>query len=501
MIKSLCEIAQAAGLISNDQRIIRSICNDSRQAEPGCLFIARRGVRTDGHDHIDQALIRGAAAVIIDKDRIELGKKIPGGIACLAANDTFQAEARIAPFFYDYPSAKMKIMAVTGTNGKTTTTYILEKILQACGIKTGVIGTINMRWNNTEITSNNTTPEPLLLQKTLGQMHDDNVKTVMMEVSSHALALNRVQGMEFDSALFTNLTQDHLDFHRDMQAYLQAKLMIFSMLKKSLKKNKTAVSWRENFFHPQIAGFLASLSGLEIRYFSLLEGLPDANLFFPENIEFSTSGTTFILRHGQKKISRIKTCLVGEYNALNLLGALSALPEQGILHEEPVKKALLNLSVPGRLEIIPDPAGRLVVVDYAHTHDALEKVLGVLKKISHNRLICVFGCGGDRDKKKRPLMGQAACRLADHVIITSDNPRTEDPLLILHDIETGIKNDFSNYQLIPDRHNAISAAIKMTANNDIILLAGKGHETYQEINGVRHHFDDRLAAAEVIRNT
>ncbi|MBL8994918.1 MAG: UDP-N-acetylmuramoyl-L-alanyl-D-glutamate--2,6-diaminopimelate ligase, partial [Spirochaetia bacterium] len=427
----------------------RHLTCDSREVRPGSVFVAIRGQSSDGHRFIP-GVLENAALVFVEDVYLsspefgEIPKNLQNKIVSI--NDTLAFSRDFAPVFYDFPSRKMRVVGVTGTNGKTTSTYLLEALYAGQGKKTGVIGTIEIRYAGKNgiktIPSINTTPDAVSLQTILFEMLSEGVEVVAMEVSSHALELGRLNGIDLDSLLFTNITPDHLDFHQTMDRYLDAKLKGFELLAKSVKPKKKAVVWRKIDRAEKIFPFIQAL---ENKSYSLRTyGLEKADLeFHPSKIEMSGSTGKVLL--GGKDLGECRLSLVGEFNILNAMACLSEwLDASGSEKEISLQLqagfvAMNAIKVPGRLEAIPTPKGGFVYVDYAHTPDALENILKTLKKLPQKRLLCVFGCGGDRDRTKRPVMGRIAGELCDVVIVTSDNPRTEEPLSILKMIEEGIR--------------------------------------------------------------
>lgn len=469
------------------EREIGSIHYDSRQVKPGSLFAAIRGLRQDGHDFIPRALAAGASTLVVECDLPHTSALPETGISMLKVHDSRLALAQIACAFYGHPSRKLRLIGVTGTNGKTTTTYLVESLLLQAGYRVGVIGTINYRFAGNRVEAERTTPESLDLQKVLGDMVSNGVEYVVMEVSSHSLELKRVAGCEFDLAIFTNLTHDHLDFHGDLEHYLNAKLLLFSDLGKDGKKTtpKLALINTDDPFARRVKDVTSTQTwgyglgeGADIR-----ASILDLSL---EGIESSIESPRGSLR--------IHSRLIGEHNVYNILGAVGV----GIWEEIPppvIGEGIARVSrVPGRWEMIQGGQKFAVVVDYAHTADALERTLKAARRLCRGRVITVFGCGGDRDRAKRPIMGEVAARCSDYFIITSDNPRSEDPEKIVAEIEQGVRKTYpgrDDYDKITDRREAIEKAIYLARENDLVMIAGKGHETYQILGEGVIPFDDR----------
>ncbi len=401
--------------------------------------------------------------------------------------DSRAAAGRLASRFYGEPSLKLKVAGITGTNGKTTLTYLLEHIISCSGEKSGVIGTVNYRLGGEVLPSTNTTPGAVELQRLLSSMRERGASYAVMEVSSHALDQRRTEGVEFHSAVFTNLTRDHLDYHKTEEEYFRAKSLLFS----GLSGRAFCVINTDDAYGRRLSGMTAAaVNGY---------GLRDDADFRAVDIRLSREESSFrITVKGADCGEAFRTALVGRHNVYNALAASAWALCSGI-DSKTLKTALESFSyVPGRMERIDSPRGFSVYVDYAHTPDALEKVLSSLRQLSEGRIITVFGCGGERDRLKRPLMGGVVSEFSDYALLTNDNPRSEDPSSIISAIEEGMKND--NYRVIPDRREAIAAALKMAGPGDIVLVAGKGHEDYQIIGADKLHFDDREAVRECLRS-
>ncbi len=463
---------------------------------PRGIFVAIPGFAADGHDFVDTAVDRGALAVVTQKP---LKLDVP----VLRVANTRVALARIAAAFYDHPSRDLTLIGITGTNGKTTVAYILESILQANGGIVGVLGTVNHRCGAQIWPSANTTPESLDLQQLLAEMRSAGATHVVMEVASHGLALNRVDGCEFDVGVFTNLTQDHLDFHGDMDRYWETKKRLFTELLPASPKDVRTVINRDNVHGQELAAQVANALP------TLTFGLDEANDLWPSVRTSDLNGIRGMIHSPAGDLS-FASPMVGRHNIENLLAAVGAALALN-LPPHAIQAGLAAAGgAPGRLERVPDAHGRFVYVDYAHTPDALENVLNALQQIKTRRLICLFGCGGDRDRRKRPLMGAIAGRLSDLVVVTSDNPRTEDPEEIIADILPGITPIMPRvdhpqvlagtwrdpgYVVVPDRRKAIALAIRLARPADTVLIAGKGHENYQIIGRDTVPFDDCEIAA------
>lgn len=462
---------------------ISSIEMDSFDVKIGSLFVCINGNTVDGHLFAKIAEEKGAAAILADHP-------VDVNIPVVIVKDTRRAMAILADVFYEQPSHKLHLIGVTGTNGKTTTTHIIEKIFSAAGKNTGLIGTINSKIGDVYYTAKNTTPESLTLHKYFKQMIEKNIDTAIMEVSSHALDMGRVHGCDFNIAVFTNLTQDHLDYHGTMDYYSYAKSLLFSQLGNTY-----------NHQHPKFAiinmddakaDFLIKSTAANI----VTYGIDQESDIMAKNIVMTSKGTKFQLSTPDGTVD-IELKLIGKFSVYNILAAIATCLVSNIPLDI-VTAAIQNLEgVPGRFEVIDEGQSYTVIVDYAHTPDSLEKVLSTIKQVSKGKIIVVVGCGGDRDRTKRPLMAKIASEYADIPILTSDNPRSEDPLQILKDMEQGIKGQ--KYEMIVDRKEAISFAISNATKDDCILIAGKGHETYQQFGDMILNFDDREIARQLIK--
>jgi len=473
--------------------LLSGMAYDSRKVRKGDLFVAVRGVKHDGHQHIAQALRNGAAAVVAEELSWE-----PSSETAVLVPHTRRALPVLSANFYDHPSRRLCLVGVTGTNGKTTTTLLLEGILKEAGFKVGVIGTLAYRWNGRELSAPMTTPESLDLQALLHEMLQDGVTHVLMEVSSHALVLGRVDACTFKAGVFTNLSQDHLDFHETMEAYFAAKAMLFKEILPAGGDGFVAVINGDDPFGSRLSQFLES--GL------WTFGVSAGDLTVrAHRVELGGRGIRALFSMPGMEME-VASPLLGRLNLYNLLCAAATSLALGVKPGD-IQGGLKKIShVSGRLQQVPVPEDYdgVVVVDYAHTPDALEKTLECLREMTRGRLWVVFGCGGDRDRRKRPLMGQVAARFGDLVVLTSDNPRSEVPELILRDIEAGIKmermplldaDDFftgaKGYMMEVDRRKAIHFVLSRAKPYDVILIAGKGHETYQLVGDQVLPFDDR----------
>lgn len=464
---------------------VKGLTTNSHACQPGDLFIGMPGTRVDGGEFWQSAIQAGAIAALISPQAAQLTAPISGACIIVAANMT-QACAQVATAFYDYPTQKLNLIGVTGTNGKTTTTHLIEFLLHQANQPTALFGTLYARWSGFEQTSVHTTPFAVELQRQLASASAAGCQLGVMEVSSHALAQGRVLGCRFAVAVFTNLTQDHLDFHSDMEEYFAAKALLFG----SDYLNGRAVI---NADDPYGQRLIQQLAPGQVWSYSIHNSMTD---LWVEDLTYETSGVTGRL-HTPKGEVAFRSPLVGRFNLANLLGAVGAVLQLGVDLELIAEVLPQFPGVPGRMERVQAGTKKeqeiSVIVDYAHTPDSLENLLRAARPFIPGKMICVFGCGGDRDRTKRPKMGQIAAQLADVVIVTSDNPRTEDPERILQDILVGIPATIKPIT-ISDRASAIFTAIEQAQAGDGILIAGKGHEDYQILGTEKIHFDDREQA-------
>ncbi len=451
---------------------------DSRKISSGDLFVAIQGGNFDGHDYVGDAVRRGAVAVVVERD-----VEVPLDVTKVAVPDSRAALSRIASVYFGRPSRRMQVTGVTGTNGKTTTCYLLRSIYTTAGLKAGMITTVEYVIGRRKKKASLTTPESLDLQKILRSMVDSGVQAVAMEVSSHGLVQKRVKDVEFAHAIFTNLTRDHLDFHGDMESYLSSKKMLF----KGITIGGIAAV---NCDDPHWQEMAAETKARVIKY-----GFDEGADLRARKIEATLQGTKIEVTWDRKSLE-LESPLVGRHNAYNMMASAAVTLNSGV-EDYSVALGIKRLKrVPGRVEPFDLPNGARAFVDYAHTPDALAKVLGSLREVTGGRILCVFGCGGDRDKGKRPMMGEVSTNLADFVIVTSDNPRREDPATIVLDITNTLKKE--NYKVELDRRKAIEEALRMTASGDCVLVAGKGHEDYQIVGDVKLAFDDRKVILDLI---
>jgi UDP-N-acetylmuramoyl-L-alanyl-D-glutamate--2,6-diaminopimelate ligase len=461
---------------------IKGISCNSKNIKKGFAFVAIKGQARDGGKFIGEAIANGASVVAAEKGALKGAAR--GGVKFVEVKDCRRFLAQSCAEFFGHPSRSIKVIGITGTNGKTTVSYLIEAIAREAGHSCGVIGTVNYRFKGRRVPALNTTPGPAELHALLAGMRKGGARYCAMEVSSHALDQGRVSAVDFRQAVFTNLTQDHLDYHKDMESYFLAKSRLFRMLSRSA----SAIVNNDDKYGRRIARYR--------RCRTVTYGIRNNSTFMAKEIEPGITGTSFILA-GPGVRSRINTRLIGMHNIYNILAAASWAVNEGIGIGK-IRAAIEKFrNVPGRLEKTACVKGGSVFIDYAHTPDALLNVIGSLKPLVAGRIILVFGCGGERDKLKRPKMGRIATELADRVIITSDNPRSENPLDIIGDIRRGIRR--KNYSVIADRFGAIKEGLRMLGKGDCLLIAGKGHEQYQVYGGVKKHFSDREAVQKCLR--
>ncbi len=465
---------------------ICNLCYDNRKANTDSLFFALVGAVTDGHNYIESAINNGAIAIVCQDD--SLSTKYPN-IQFAKVNDSRYAMAIAAHNFYSLPSKDMECIAITGTNGKTTTTFLIRNMLKELGRSTGIVGTTGIFINDELIPATHTTPESLELAEIFQRMKNENVDAVAMEVSSHALHQHRASGIEFSAGLFTNLTHEHLDYHKTMPEYAKAKKILFD----NLPKSAFAIVFDTSEYSDYLLSDCKADRKYKIGYCS------DSDIIISDidlNLQYSDFSLTFRNELSAHGTIQCRTKLIGKFNVENAALAISYLMISGVSSEQAVELLANAEGAPGRMDRITLPNGVIAVIDYAHTPDALEKALNACRELlsgkTGNRLISVFGCGGDRDNSKRPIMGNISTQTADYSIITDDNPRTENPEIIINQILAGIDSNCSDkYIAISPRENAIKYAIEIAKSGDIVLIAGKGHENYQIIGTVKHHFDDK----------
>lgn len=485
-LKTLLAASPVRQIFGSVDRPVENIAYDSRRVQRHTMFVALRGEKTDGHQFIGHAIDKGASVIVAEREQ-----KDPR-VTCLLVENTRTALADFSAAFYEYPARKLKLAAVTGTNGKTTTSFLIKHICENSALRCGLIGTVRYEIGERILPAIRTTPESLDLQELLAQIANVGCKAAAMEVSSHALAQDRTRGLEWNVAVFTNLTQDHLDFHGTMENYFEAKAKLFIGLASQKQKNKPV-----------------AIVNIDDRYGQHLLDRIDKNVavvtygmglradFRASNYRAEFTGTSYQL-DARGKSYLVRLPLIGRFNVTNSIAALAAAEALGIN----LRSAVLSLAkapqVPGRLELVPAKRQFQVFVDYAHSPDALGNVLKTLRELQPNRLIAVFGCGGDRDRQKRPLMAEMVDRLADYSIITSDNPRKESPSAIIGEIEKGFRSN--RYEKIVDRTEAINHAVALARPRDIVLVAGKGHENYQEFADYTIPFDDIQVARRAIED-
>ncbi len=477
-LKTLLKDVEIPGGMLFDDIEISSVEYDSRNVKEGSVFVAIEGYATDGHKYIDMAVKNGACAVVCQKD-----VEVTGAIRILVP-DTRKALASLSAAYCSYPADKMKMIGITGTNGKTTITYLVKAILEFKGHKVGLIGTNQNMIGSKVLESSRTTPESLELHKLLKEMYENGTEYVVMEVSSHSLYLDRVYGINFEIGAFTNLTQDHLDFHKTMDEYAKAKAKLFSMAKKGI------INADDSFFDIISKNATASVAKYSAK---------NKSDIYAKNIKYSSKGVTF---EAITPIARenIRLNIPGEFSVYNALCAIGITLSLGVSISDIAKALTLEKGVKGRAEVVNIPADFTVMIDYAHTPDGVENILSTVKGFAKGRIITLFGCGGDRDKTKRPIMGRIAAEKSDVCIVTSDNPRSEDPMSIINDIIVGIKEITDDFVVIENRKEAIEYAIKEAKKDDIILLCGKGHETYQILNTGTIEFDERKVVKEAFES-
>jgi UDP-N-acetylmuramoyl-L-alanyl-D-glutamate--2,6-diaminopimelate ligase len=504
-LSELLAVEKTEAVNGDIEREVTGLAYDSRQVAPGFVFFAIRGETSDGHDFVEQAGARGAAALVV-------ARPVPGpvGAALIRVRDVRRTMGLWAAHFYGEPSRRLKLVGITGTNGKTTCSYLVESILKAAGLAPGVIGTVNYRYGAYQLPSHHTTPEAPDVESMLAEMLPAGVGAVVMEVSSHALVQERVRGLEFDVALFTNLSRDHLDYHANMDAYFAAKSKLFTdHLAGGAKAKRSAVIYGVDPRGVELVEMLRG-SGVDIWTY----GADSCLDVHPLEVASDVTGIRGKIS-AKGRTLEFSSAMLGAANLQNILGAMAvgcALD----LGADVIGAGIERLkSVPGRLEKVENRQGIAVLVDYAHTPDALEKVLTAVRPLAQRRVLAVFGCGGDRDRGKRPVMGDIAARLSDVAIVTSDNPRTEEPSKIIAEIESGLRaagkpklsiskpetrhprlETANGYYVEADRRAAIRIALTSARLGDVVLIAGKGHEDYQIIGKQKIHFDDREVAAE-----
>ena len=476
-LKDILRDVEYIELAADGELEISGICYDSRQAAPGQLFVAVTGFASDGHRFIPMAVEKGASAVLCEK-----APEVD--VPYILVKNTRYAMAIASRNFFGDPASKMHIIGITGTNGKTTSTYLIKHMLEEClGAKVGLIGTNANMIGDVELHTERTTPESYELHKLFADMYDAGCGYVVMEVSSHALVLDRVAGIKFDVGSFTNLTQDHLDFHSDMDDYARAKAMLFS------RCIYGCVNVDDSYSNVILDGAKCDVLTYSIDNPSGLKA---------ENVHLEPGAVKFDAVYGDEK-EEITLSIPGRFSVYNALGVIACGLQLGLSLSRCAEAMKSAKGVKGRVETVPTDGDYTIVIDYSHTPDSLENVLKTVREATKGRVVALFGCGGDRDRAKRPIMGRIGTELSDFAIITSDNPRTEDPDAIIDDILAGVNVDSKRYVAITDRVEAIRYSIENHLPGDIIVLAGKGHETYQEINHQKFHMDEREIVADILK--
>lgn len=463
---------------------ISGIESNSSKVKNNDLFVAIKGFSVDGHKFINDAINNGATAIAVEEGFNVKEINIPENVTIIMSKNNRELLAIASCNFYNNPSNSFKLIGVTGTKGKTTTTFMIKEILEKAGKKVGLIGTIATYINGKKVqNSDRTTPESLELQQIFQEMKENGVEYVVMEVSSQSLKLHRVDGCNFDIVVFTNFSEDHISEkeHPNMQDYFESKLKLFKMCKKGFSNIDDLYGAKIPSLFPK-----SDIEGY---------GIDNYGKFLAKDITVTNSFVDFKFKLSERN-ERIKIDIPGRFTVYNALAAICVCKTFGIGSED-IKEALLNIKVPGRSEMVENKLEIPIMIDYAHSPESLQNILSAVKSYTKGRVISVFGCGGDRDTRKRPLMGEISGKIADYTIITSDNPRTENPEEIVNQIEEGIKNTNGKYEKIVDRTEAIKKAIKIASKSDIVVLAGKGHEPYQEINGIKHPFDERIIVKEI----
>ncbi len=464
---------------------ISSIECDYREVKTGSIFVAIKGYEVDGHTFINKAIEKGARAIIFAEGTNYKEFSDAKNVTLIMAPNTRLALAKCSCNFYDHPSKKMKVIGITGTKGKTTTSFMLKSILEKQGKKVGLIGTIAIYIGDKLVkNSDRTTPESNKLQQVLAKMYELGIEVVIMEVSSQSLKLDRVAGTQFYAGIFTNLSEDHIskNEHKDMQEYFESKMKLFDMCNYAFVNSDSIYTSR----------VLEAIPTKEVQTF----GIDNYCNLVAKDVTVTNTYVDFRAKIKDRN-ERVKVSIPGRFSVYNALAAISVARLLGASVEQ-MKEALENIRVPGRSELVDNKEELKIMIDYAHTPESLKNILETVKTYTIGRVICVFGCGGDRDKNKRPLMGEVSGKLAEYTIITSDNPRTEEPEEIIKEIEEGIKKTKGKYECITDRREAMKKAISMANKKDIIVLAGKGHETYQEVGKTKNPFDERIIVKEIL---
>ena len=457
---------------------ITSLCVDSRKAGPGALFFCTPGLRVDAHDFAPQAVELGAVALVVQRE-------LPLDVPQVQVEDVRMALSYIAAEYFGNPAEKLMMLGITGTKGKTTTSFLVKSIMEAAGVKTGLIGTVCSMIGEETLPNRLTTPDPIETQTLLRRMVDAGMECVIMEVSAHALDMHRLAGMKFKVGAFSNFSQDHLDYFRDMDAYFAAKM--------KLMDPAICETIVYNVDDERVGAAIKRLDMQKLRI-----GIRESSDVYANDIEIGERGCSFLMTWHKHFRTTIDLHLAGIFNVYNALMAAGICICAGV-GPESIRQGLENVTaVPGRIELLDTGTPYRVILDYAHSPDSLENVLNAVRQTARGRMIALFGCGGDRDKAKRPMMGEIGGKLADFCILTSDNPRNEDPMVILDAIEAGIKPTGCDYIVIENRREAIRYALTHAEPGDVVVLAGKGHETYQDIKGVKHPFDEKVVVRELL---
>ncbi|MCL6631694.1 MAG: UDP-N-acetylmuramoyl-L-alanyl-D-glutamate--2,6-diaminopimelate ligase [Alicyclobacillus herbarius] len=487
-LSQLLHVLVKKRLVGSGEVEIHGVSSDSRTVVPGDLFVAQRGYTVDGHQFAADAVLRGAVAVVCE--RVIEGLRVPQ----LVVPDSRLAGAILADLVYGHPSHQLQVIGVTGTNGKTTVTHLIERVLQAAGHKTGLIGTLGSRIDGRLKAGVNTTPEAVELQSLFSEMVQSGCRYGIMEVSSHALEERRVAGTRFHIGVFTNLTQDHLDYHGTMENYRAAKGKLFSRLGNTYGNRSEDCAYAVLNADDPASDYMRAQTVAEVVTF----GIEQAADVKARDIQLAADGARFWVDSFRGSVL-VGLHLMGRFNVYNALAAFAVGLIEGLAPEQIAAALGAVEGIPGRLEAVDVGQPFTVLVDYAHTPDSVQNALETIQEFARRRIICVVGCGGDRDKGKRPIMAETACKYADWTILTSDNPRTEDPEAILDGMEAGVRAAYSGrYERIVDRREAIERAIRLAEPEDVVLIAGKGHETYQIIGHTKHPFDDRAVARAAI---
>lgn len=469
-LKELLTDINVKEIIGGDMLNITGVAFNSMEVRPGNIFVCISGFKTDGHKYAADAIARGAIATIAERDISDLG------VTCVVCENTRLALAKAVANFYGHPEKKFRLIGITGTNGKTTATYLVKSVLESLGRKVGLIGTNQNMIGAEVIPSKHTTPDSLELMQLFSQMAEKGAEYVVMEVSSHSLALDRVTACRFDVGAFTNITQDHLDFHKTMENYLAAKGILFSISKAGVIN-----------CDDQGSEFLIENSKCDRMITYGIEKDCDLKA---SDVKLSEKGVAFKVEYGTKSYD-VELGIPGMFSVYNALTALGCLVSAGVHMDDAVEGLKSARGVKGRVEVVETGKNFSVIIDYAHTPDGLYNVIRTIRGFCKGRIITVFGCGGDRDAGKRPKMGRIAAELSDYCVVTSDNPRSEDPVAIIDDVVKGVKESNCDYTVVVNRFEAIETALDMAEDNDVVLLAGKGHETYQILSDRTIDFDER----------